>query len=93
MRKISEILRLKSMGLGVRQIARSLGLAHSTVGEYLRRAKAAGLSWPLPEGMDETAVETLLFPGNNSPGTKGKTEPDFNLVHRELRRKGVTCRS
>lgn len=90
MRKTSEILRLESMGLGVRQIARSLGLAHSTVGDYLRRAKASGLSWPLPEGMDEIAVETLLFPGNNDTGTKSKTTPDFNLVHRELRRKGVT---
>lgn len=52
MRKTSEILRLKSMGLGVRQIARNLGLAHSTAGDYLRRARGAGLSWPLPEGMD-----------------------------------------
>jgi len=80
MRKISEILRLKSMGLGVRQIARSLGLAHSTVGEYLRRAKAAGLSWPLPEGMDETAVETLLFPGNNSHGTKKTDWTRYRLM-------------
>lgn len=90
MRKIIEILRLKSMGLGVRQIARSLSLAHSTVGEYLGRAAAAGLSWPLPEDMDETRLEALLFPGNSQNHRKGYAKPDFALIHRELRRKGVT---
>jgi transposase len=78
------------MGLGVRQIARSLSLAHSTVGEYLGRAGAAGLSWPLPEDMDEARLEALLFPGNSQNHRKCYAEPDFALIHRELRRKGVT---
>ena len=50
MRKIREVLRLYfTAALSIRAIARSLGTSPSTVGEYLRRAKVAGLSWPLPE--------------------------------------------
>ncbi len=47
--------------LSVRGIGRALGLSHSTVLAYLRRAKAAGLRWPLPEGMTETKLKALLY--------------------------------
>jgi hypothetical protein len=48
MRRIREILRLKfELGLHNGQIARSCNLPHSTVANYLRRAEAAGLAWPL----------------------------------------------
>ncbi len=54
MRKIREALRLKyGRGLSNRQIAASLKVAHSTVVQYLRRARRAGLSWPLDEGIDD----------------------------------------
>jgi hypothetical protein len=63
MRKIREILRLKfECGLSQRDIAKSCSIARSTVGEYLIRASAAGLSWPLPDGVDDAALERLLFP-------------------------------
>lgn len=40
MRKTKEILRLRyEVGLGNRQIARSLSIAHSTVADILRRAE------------------------------------------------------
>ena len=49
MRKIREILRLKwEQGLSHRQIAESCQVARPTVTEYLERATAVGLSWPLP---------------------------------------------
>jgi predicted transcriptional regulator len=63
MRKTVEILRLKhEVGLTHRQIARSCGLTHPTVSSYLERAAAAGLTWPLPEDMDEERLQALLFP-------------------------------
>ncbi len=63
MRKITEVLRLNQEGkLSFRAIARSCKLARSTVAEYIRRAQSAGLTWPLPEGMDEEKLEKLLFP-------------------------------
>ena len=49
-RKIREVLRLKSEArLSDRQIAAVLGSARSTVQECLKRARTAGLSWPLTD--------------------------------------------
>lgn len=56
MRKIREVLRLHAQGWARRQIARSVGVAHSTIREYLRRAEAAGLSWPLVRSLNSVAV-------------------------------------
>ena len=58
MRKIREVLRLYfAAALSIRAIARSLGTSPSTVGDYLRRAKVAGLGWPLPESVDDAGLE------------------------------------
>lgn len=63
MRKIKEILRLKLIGgLSNRKIAASCSTSHSAVGEYLSRAKEAGLSWLDVEGLDDAAIEAMLFP-------------------------------
>ena len=63
MRKIRELLRLKYELRRIhREIAVSLGIANSTVSDYARRAVAAGLTWPLPEGLDDAALEAALFP-------------------------------
>ena len=63
MRKIRELLRLKyELGRSHRELAMSLGIANSTVSEYVRQASAAGISWPLPEGLDDAALEAALFP-------------------------------
>jgi DNA-directed RNA polymerase specialized sigma24 family protein len=46
MRRLREILRLKlGLGLSHKAIARSVGVAPSTVRETLRRVAAAGHSW------------------------------------------------
>lgn len=54
---IREALRLKAAGISDRQIAASVGSARSTVQECLRRAREAGLTWPLPEEPDNHALE------------------------------------
>lgn len=54
MRKIKEVLRLKwACEQSERRIAKSCAISRSAVAEYLRRARNAGLSWPLPDGMDD----------------------------------------
>ena len=91
MRKIREVLRLRhERGLSNRQIAASLKISHSTVGEYVRRAGEAGLDWPLEVGLDDGRLEALLFP--QSPSSQGpRPVPDWAEVHRELaRHKGTT---
>ena len=92
MRKIKEILRLKyEAGLSNRAIAGACNISNSTVGEYLRRAAAAGVGWPLGE-LSEDALYEKLF-GKPSPSPEQvKPLPDWEAVRKELRQKGVTLR-
>ena len=93
MRKINEVLRLKAAGLSVREIARSTGAARTTVYEYLVRADGAGLTWPLPDDMDDDALEAKLFPPATAELAERRPLPDWRAVHRELRRgRHVTLR-
>lgn len=90
MRKIQAILRLSLEGrLGIRAIAQSLQISPSTVGDYLRRTRVAGLSWPLPPGLDEATLERLLFPPPRS-SRETRPLPVWADVHQELKRKGMT---
>lgn len=89
MRKLSEVLRLSlEQKMSVRQVARSCCLARSTVADYLGRARAAGLSWPLPAEVDEDRLERLLFPER----PKDLTRPplDMAYIRNELRGRSVT---
>jgi transposase len=87
-RKIREVLRLKSEArLSDRQIAAVLGSARSTVQECLKRARTAGLSWPLPELTDEELQERL-YP--RAASVLRYPTPDFEAIQRELATKGVT---
>ena len=89
MRKIKDALRLAAEGHSPRTIAGSLGVGRTTVQEYLSRAKAAGLAWPLPDEMDNAALEARLFAsGRDRSGDFA--EPDWARAHKELKRKGVT---
>jgi len=90
MRKIREILRLKfECGQSNRTIARSCSISRSTVADYLLRASAAGLTWPLPKELGDAGIERLLFPPQ-SIISKTRQGPDWLEIHRELKRKGVT---
>jgi len=91
MRKVKEVLRLKwACGFSDRKIAKSCGIARSTLAKYLRRAEAAGLSCPLPAGLDEAALEQKLFPVSPVPPTRRRPVPVWADIDRELKRKGVT---
>lgn len=90
MRKIRELLRLKwEFGQSNRQIARSLKISNSTVLECMRRAEKAGLSWPLPDDLDDVQLEELLYPPS-PPSSVPRPLPDWEYVHKELRRKDMT---
>ena len=91
MRKIKEVLRLfHEAGLSQRGIAQALNLGLGTISTYLKRAREAGVGWPLPAEMDERTLGRLLFPSQSATGQRRFIEPDFPSVHQELKRKGVT---
>src|ERR1700747_2160513 len=92
MRHIREVLRLHySVGMSQRAVARSLGLAQGTVSKYLNRTRRAGLTWPfLPELDDDVRLENRLYPPPSDRPSDERPQPDWALVHRELRRPNVT---
>ena len=54
-----------------------------TVHEYLERAVAAGIGWPLPEGLGEEELEAKLF-GNQpvqAAAVRQRPEPDWKTIH------------
>ena len=86
MRKVKEVLRLRfGLGLQQNQIARSCSIGQATVHRYLRKAAAAGLTWPLPEDLDDRRLEELLFPAAvGRPSQLTRPLPDFDEVRRQL---------
>ena len=85
MRKATEILRLRwEQQLRVRQVAQSLSISHSTVIDTIYRAKAAGLSWPLPASLDNAALEALLYHGQET-GPRRRVHVRLRLVGDHLR--------
>lgn len=89
MRKTRETIRLRwGLGRSLRETAASVGVGASTVHDVLARAKLAGLSWPLPDDLDDAALEARLYPPPR--GRDDRPLPDFAAVYRELKRRGVT---
>ncbi len=91
MRKIRQVLRLHYENQQSRRaIARSLGLSRDAIADYLTRAAAAKLTWPLPPDLDDAALEQRLFPPVVAIAAPRKPEPDWAQIHQELKRKGAT---
>jgi len=92
MRQIREVLRLKwVLGYSDRQAAHACGVSRPAIKAYLARAAAAGLQWPLPEALDDAALEQVLFPPSAAAtGPRQRPLPEVIEIHQELRRKGVT---
>ena len=92
MRKIEEILRLKyEVGLSHRAIAQSCSVSPSTVSEYVTHAKAAGLSWPLPEGIrteqlnDAVSAARLSFRAQHPAAGLGRSTQRAAAQERDVK--------
>ncbi|RMH12862.1 MAG: IS21 family transposase, partial [Gammaproteobacteria bacterium] len=90
MRKIRDVLRLHAKGHSNRMIARSLSISRDSVTNYLTRAQAAGLSWPLPHGMDDYELEQRLFPSVTRKKRMKRPQPDWEMIYQEMKKKGAT---
>ena len=90
MRKIRDVLRYRhSAGLSLEAIAGALNISKGVVAKYLRLATVAGLTWPIPDALDDAALEKLLY-RQSAAREPTFAEPDYALVHQELKKKGVT---
>jgi transposase len=91
MRQLRHLLRLHHDGVSAREIGRRLGVARSTIQDNLKRAAAAGLAWPLADGVTDEALERQLFGrAGVTQGQRRRVEPDWAALARELKRPGVT---
>jgi hypothetical protein len=55
--KVREVLRLKyARGTSERVIAQSVGIGRTAIDEYVRRAAVIGITWPVPEELDDAAL-------------------------------------
>ena len=90
MRQLRYMLRLHHDGVSARAIGRTLGVARSTIQDNLRRAQASGIAWPLPPELTDAVLEQRLFarPGMMT-GLRRRSEPDWGMLARELKRPGV----
>jgi transposase len=91
MRKIKEVLRLRfEHQQSARQIAKSCGIARSTVKEYLDRVQKAVIPWPLPPEWDDATLENRLFPPIPLISPEKRQMPPMAYLHQERKKKGVT---
>lgn len=92
MRNIRDVLRLSAAGMSKRKIAAGLGVGATAAGECLRRAREAGVGWPLPDDMTDAVLEARLYPASTvlAEIKARRPQPDWATLHRELKRKGVT---
>jgi len=61
-------------------------LSSGCVVSYVQRFEVAGLTWPLPEDLDDAALEAKLFPSFTDSPARGAPLPDFSTIYQELRR-------
>jgi hypothetical protein len=90
MRQIRQLLRLAHDGVSAREIGRLMGAARSRIQDNLKRATAAGLSWPLPGELTDAVLQDRLF---SRAGVKQcirrRPEADWAALVCELKRPGV----
>ena len=90
MRKVRDVLRLKhTLGMSLRQISEATGVGKTVVGEYVRRAGVIGITWPVPEAIDDAELDRRLFPVPCETGPP-RAAIDWRKIHAEMKRRSVT---
>lgn len=91
MRKLREVLRLSLQAkLAMRAIQRSLKVSLGAIQRVVSKAKSLNLSWTAIEKLDDVELATLFYPRSDNQVADKFEQPDWQEVHRELRRKGMT---
>lgn len=83
--KITEILRLRELGLSYNEIAKGAGIGKSTVGDVLQLCRANNVDYSNARQMGDAELQRLLYP--DYCDRKGqKPEPDYQAIQTELAR-------
>ena len=82
------ILRLHSQGHSQRELERELHCSRHTISAVLVQSAAAGITWPLEDGVTNEDIQEILFPGKYAYASP-YTVPDFRYIHEELAKKGL----
>jgi transposase len=91
MRKVREVLRLKhTLGMSYRRISEATGIGKTVVGECVRRAGVIGITWPVPEAIDDAELDRRLFPIPGDGTAAPRPAIDWRKVHEEMKRRSVT---
>ena len=89
MSNFREILRLYELGYNQSEISRSCLVARSTVQDYIRRAQAKSLTFKDVSNWSDSTLRQALGKSHRAYSKKKETI-DFQEIHLELQRKGVT---
>lgn len=84
---VREILRLKCEGLSGNKIAQSCNRSRASVQKYIKLIDAVSLSYEQSQAMSD---DELLLKLGSEPKSRVREELDFEQIHRELSRPGVT---
>ena len=90
MSKIRQALQLLAdASLSTRQVAAALGISKTTVSEIAMYARDAGVGWPQAAMLSDDELQSRLYPPPR-PRSSTRHEPDYAVLHQELKRPGVT---
>lgn len=84
-----KILELHSQGYSQRSIESSVRSSHQTVRAVLDRAAELNITWPLDDDVTNEMLDEL-FCGKRNSSPAPYAVIDFNYIHKELSKKGVT---
>jgi transposase len=91
MKKLREVLRLKiDLKLSNREIGNMLGISSSTVSLYVTTFKRKEIPWDQANSLGDDELNKMLFPVQHLSPKRQFAKPDFEYIHKELKRKGVT---
>lgn len=91
MKKLREVLRLKiDLKVSNREIARMLKISCSTVSLYVSTFKHKAISWSQANEMGDDELKQQLFPVQPLSSKRQFCVPNFEYIHKELKRKAVT---
>ncbi len=91
MKKLQEVLRLKfDLKLSNRDIGRMLDISPSTVSLYITAFKHKEIGWDPNNPINHDELEKILFPTKYLSALRELVIPNFEQIHQELKKKGVT---